>query len=174
MNWLLRTIVSLMFSALFAGSLAAQPLPRSVLIIDELGPGLPWYVALSGAFQTTLNARSTNSVSVYAENLDLNRFGSPEYEKTLRNYFRDKYQGKPIDVIVASGSSALDFVLRSRAELWTGVPLIFATVSEAVAAKLKLPPDVTGTTMRHTLADMVSTARMLVPNLKQIALVGEP
>jgi signal transduction histidine kinase len=174
MNRLLRIIVSLMFSALFAGSLAAQPLPRSVLIIDELGPGLPWYVALSGAFQTTLNARSTTSVSVYAENLDLNRFGSPEYEKTLRNYFRDKYQGRPIDVIVASGSSALDFVLRSRAGLWTGVPLIFATVSEAVAAKLKLPPDVTGTTMRHTLADMVSTARILVPNLKQIALVGDP
>ena len=76
--------------------------------------------------------------------------------------------------MVAQGSSALEFVLRSRAELWPGVPVIFAAVDEQTGKRLSLPPDVTGTLYPRSFRDAVAAARVLVPDLKRIALVGDP
>ncbi len=87
---------------------------------------------------------------------------------------REKYRDKPIGVIVVHGASALDLLLRLRTELWSTVPVIFGVVDEVTAARLHLPPDVTGTILRLRLSDLVAAARALVPNLKRIALVGDP
>jgi ABC-type uncharacterized transport system substrate-binding protein len=78
-----------------------------------------------------------------------------------------------IGMIVAVGPLALEFVLSARSELWPTVPLIFNSVDEPTVAKLKLPPGVTGRTIHLTLRDMVAMARVLMPNLQRIALVGE-
>ena len=64
--------------------------------------------------------------------------------------------------------------MRSRAELWPAVPLIFAAVDEETAARLNLPSDVTGTIYQLPFRNMVAAAQALVPNLKRIALVGDP
>ena len=77
-------------------------------------------------------------------------------------------------LLVAQGSSALEFVMRSRAELWPAVPVIFAAVDEETAARLNLPSDMTGTIYQLPFPNMVTAAEALVPNLKRIALVGDP
>src|SRR5262249_59912909 len=79
-----------------------------------------------------------------------------------------------IGLLVAHGSSALAFVMRSRAELWPSVPLIFAAVDEETAARLNLPSDVTGAIYQLPFRNMVAAAQALVPNLKRIVLVGDP
>ena len=113
-------------------------------------------------------------ISVYSEALDLSRFHAPKYQENFRRYLEEKYRDKDLGVVVAVGPRALEFMLRIRSEQWSTVPLVFSTVDEATIAKLKLPADVTGTTMQLTLRDMVAIARALVPKLQQVALVGEP
>jgi len=81
---------------------------------------------------------------------------------------------KWVGLLVAQGSSALEFVMRSRAELWPAVPVIFAAVDEETAARLNLPSDMTGTIYQLPFPNMVAAAQALVPNLKRIALVGDP
>ena len=76
---------------------------------------------------------------------------------SLREYFREKYKDRKIGVIVAHGSAALELLLRLRDESVAAVPVVFALVDELRLAKLKLPPDVTGRTVRlkfeHVVAD---------------------
>jgi signal transduction histidine kinase len=153
---------------------AAEPLPRSVLILDQSEPNSPWGFAFKAALLTTLKPGSPPPIAVYTEVLDLSRFNSPRYEELLRTYYREKYRDKPIGVIVVHGSAALEMLLRLRTELWPGVPVVFAVVDEPTIARLSLPADVTGTTLRLTLANGVNAARALVPNLKQIVLLGDP
>ena len=64
--------------------------------------------------------------------------------------------------------------MRSRAQLWPGVPVVFAGVDKETADRLNLPPDVTGTIYQLIFRNAVTTAQALVPNLKRIALVGDP
>jgi signal transduction histidine kinase len=154
--------------------LAAEPLPRSVLIIDQLEPGTPFFIGFLDAFRSTMNASSNTPVSYYPEHLDFGRFNGREHEDLLRSYFRGKYHQGSVSVIVVDGSGALEYALRLRNELWPEVPIVFAGVDKNTAALTNLPSNVTGTTMRTTLRDAVTAARALVPGLERIALVGDP
>jgi signal transduction histidine kinase len=99
--------------------------------------------------------------------------GGPRHDELLRTYLQEKFRGRPIGLLVAQGAASLDFVLRSRGELWPGVPVIFAGVDEETGKRLDLPPDVTGVLYQQPFRNAVTTARMLVPNLKRIAIVGD-
>ena len=161
-------------SVALAGSLAAAPLPRSVLIIDQYGPGLPFSAGISSGIRAAVISGSATQVSVYHEQLDLARFRGPVYEHSLNAHFRVKYRDKQVGVIIAVGPAALEYVLRSRAELWPEVPVVFTFVDKPTITQLKLPPDVTGNTLQSHPRDMVTVARTLVPDIKGIALVGDP
>jgi signal transduction histidine kinase len=171
---LLRLAGHLIVAALLTAPLAAQPSSRSVLLLDQSSAGLPFNTALATAVRLTLNAGSRVPISFYVEHLDANRFFGSDYEESILSFFRKKYRDKAIDVVVVVGSSALDFVSRRRGELWPNVPVVFAAIDEATIAKVTLPPNVTGVTMQLTLQDMVRTATIVVPDLKRIAIVGDP
>ena len=166
--------ILLIFALPWPASWAADPLPRSVLILDQSDTDSPWYHDFSSAFRSTVNAKSAARVSVYGEHLDLSRFSGPRHHELIRTYLRDKFSDRPIGVVVAQGSSALEFLLRSRSQLWPKAPVVFASIDEVSIARLPLPPDVTGTTYQLTFRDAVASARMLVRSLKRIAIVGDP
>ena len=178
-RWFIMLLVSaavawsLVFVSL-AASLAAEPLPRSVLIIDQSGPGLPFYAGISSGIRAAVISGSASQVSIYHEQLDVSRFRGPVYEHSLNAHFRVKYRDKRVGVIIAVGSAALEYVLRSRVELWPEVPVVFTFVDKPAIAQLELPPDVTGTTLQSHPRDMVAVARTLVPDIKRIALIGDP
>jgi len=153
-------------------SVSAQSLPRAVLVLDQSDADSAWFEAFSSAFRASLNARSATQISVYSEHIDLNRFSGLRHDDVVRTFLRDKFSERPIGVIVAQGSGALDFL--TRAPLWPNTPVVMAAVDDATVARLRLPPNVTGTTYRLMFRDAVASAKMLVPNLKRIALVGDP
>ena len=171
---LLRIAAHLIMAGLLTAPLAAQPSSRSVLLLDQSSAGLPFNTALATAVRLTLSAESKVPISFYAEHLDANRFFGSDYEEGILSFFRKKYRDKTIDVVVVVGSAALDFISRRRAELWPNVPVVFAAIDEATIARVTLPPNLTGVTMQLTLQDMVRTANIVVPNLKRIAIVGDP
>ena len=175
MKVLLRIAVHLIVAVLLTAPLAAQPSSRSVLLIDQSSAGLPFNTALATAVRLTLNvAKSGAPISFYAEHLDANRFFGSDYEEDVLSFFRKKYRDKALDVVVVVGTAALDFMIRRRAELWPNVPIVFAAIDEATIARMTLPPNVTGVTMQLTLQDMVKVATIVVPDLKRIAIVGDP
>ena len=76
--------------------------------------------------------------------------------------------------MVVVGVSALDFIIRQREQIWPSVPVVFAAIDEATMSRWALPSNVTGATMQLTLQDMVKVARIAVPDLKAVAIVGDP
>ena len=168
--------LAILFSITVAASYArtGAALPRSVLLIDQENQSRVWNFDMSNALRSILTADPGPAITVYADNLDLARIPGPAYEKSVRAFLIEKYRNIPVGVIVVNGARALDLVLSLRPELWPDVPVVFAAVDDDAAARMKSVPNVTGHIMRLTLRDMVSTARLVVPNLKQIVLVGDP
>ncbi len=151
---------------------AADPLPRSVLVLDQLGPGLPWSLARGAAFRSTLRAESPEPISVYEETLDFQRFGDPQYKEILGPYFAQKYRHVPLGVIVTYGSLALDTILHWRDQFWPRAPVVFGSVEQAVAARLTLPPNATGSSIQRSFEGMLAAARAVVPNLAHVVILG--
>jgi signal transduction histidine kinase len=153
--------------------MAAEPLPQSVLVLDQYAGSLPWVSARNGAFRTLLNAGRAVPVSIYEEYLDFNRFAAPHYKGNLRLHFREKYREKAVGLIVAFGPSALEYAVDIRTDLWPGTTVVFGEIAETAIARSRLPAGVTGTTINITFGEMITAARALVPNLRHIALVGD-
>jgi hypothetical protein len=105
------------------------------LILDQSDADSAWFEAFSSAFRATLNAKSATQISVYSEHIDLNRFSGPRHDDVVRTFLRDKFSERPIGVVVAQGSGALDFL--TRAPLWQ--PVVMAAVDDATVARLRLP-----------------------------------
>jgi hypothetical protein len=152
---------------------AAEPLPRSVLILDQSTHFGPWQHAIITAIRSTMNISADQPMAFYAEHLDLFRFQGRGYADNLENHFREKYRDQPIGVIVVVGPVALGYALKLRASLWPAVPIVFCAVDEKTAAE-GLPENVTGITMHQTLASMIAAARIVVPDLNAFAIVGTP
>ena len=154
-------------------SLAAEPLPRSILVLEQSDVRGPFYAAIYSGLQSEVNASATSPVTTYIESVELSRFPGPEYEQSLTSHLKLKYKNTPVGIVVTVGPLALDYALRWRAELWPGVPIVFAFADEATIAGLKLPDDVTGRTTRLSLQDMVKVARVVVKGLRRVAIVGD-
>jgi signal transduction histidine kinase/ABC-type uncharacterized transport system substrate-binding protein len=152
-------------------SAVAAPLPRAVLVIDESDPS-------SGApttFSATLRATLSNfkpSVAVFGETLDLSRFAGPTQEAILRTYVQQKYNDVRFGVVVAVGASAFDLVRRWQSELWPDVPVVFAAIDEMTATELKPDSNTTGLIMQRSIKSMIAAARILVPDLQGVAVLG--
>ena len=155
-------------------SLAGEPVPRSIVMIGQEDPILPWNIAVSTVSRATLSADANRRVVIYAEDLDFARFGGDRYKRQLQNHFREKYRYVPVGALLAFGPTAFEFVMRSREMIWPGVPVVFGAVDEATVARAELLPGVTGRTVRFKLEDMVTSARAVVPDLQHVALVGDP
>ena len=155
-----------------AGLPASELRPRSILVLDQSDLRGPFYYQAFSALRAEVSADPQSHVTLYAESLDLSRFSGEAYETSLRQLLKEKYRSDAIGVIVAVGAAALERVLKWRAELWPGVPVVFTMVQESDFKRLKPPPDVTGSFVQLKLADAVKVARVVVPDLESIVLVG--
>jgi len=171
-RWVFGIFFCFCFLTVGAVSIAA-PLPPSIPVLNESAMVGPFYRNAYDALRATLTANSSQPVSIYLEQLELERFGGDRYELDLKTHFQSKYVDKPIGVIVAVGSGALDFILRARTELFAGVPVVFVMVDEAAIQRLNIPPNVTGRTSAVKFQDFLNAARVVVPDLQRIAIVGD-
>jgi signal transduction histidine kinase len=153
-------------------SARAEPLPRTILFLDEDTPIYPWFRQMSEAFYATIKTETANPPFVFIENLGIDAYDTPDYFNIVRSHLREKYRNKAIGVIVSDASRYLLFTLRLRDELWPGTPVVLAGIQERRAARLSLPSNVTGFTFRHQLQDIVATADALIPSLKRVVLAG--
>ena len=169
-----RLILCLMALLAPTSLLAQQPLARSILFLDQSETRGPFYHQVFSAFGEVVNADIRLHTTVYAESLDLSRFGGAAYEEDLQRHLKEKYQGRRISLVVAVGAATLELALRWRETLWPGIPVIFAMMDELDIARQRLPPDVTGNIVRVTLADAIRAARAVVPDLDSIVFVGDP
>jgi signal transduction histidine kinase len=144
---------------------------RSILLLHQSELRGPFYYQIFDTFRAEVEAK-LDPLTIYAESFDLSRFGGDSYDAGLRQFLREKYRDKPIDVIVAVGSATLERVLDWRTELWPGIPVVFTLVERADFERLKPSPDVTGSFVQVRLADAITAARAVVPGLNTIALVG--
>jgi signal transduction histidine kinase len=171
-RWVIGIFFYFWFLTVGAVSIAA-PLPPSILVLNESAMVGPFYRNAYDALRATLTASSSQPIAIYLENLDRERFDSDQDEKTLKTYLASKYANKPVGGIVALGFGALDFVLRLRTEMFIGAPVVFVMVDQAALQRLNIPPDITGRTSTVRFQDFIDAARIAVPDLQRIAIVGD-
>jgi signal transduction histidine kinase len=168
-----RIFVAILFAVGLATPACAsrELLTRGVLIISEFGAPFA-YQFREQLHSMSVGEKAANN-KLYSESLVASRFNSIDYD-AFRAYFGAKYKNIPISVIVTVGAKALKFASRMREDIWPKVPIVFVAVGSASDIPSITLLNATGLIVVRRFQDMVASARLIVPLLTQVVLIGTP
>jgi signal transduction histidine kinase len=177
-----RVILRLMTAAAMAlvapgcpMSAASQPADpsRTVLTIHWGPEDFPGTASVDAAIREALLSSVEPAIHYYAEYLETEEFPSNAALLAFRDYVREKFAGRGVDVVIANSTPALQFALRYREELFPGVPVVFVggslrglTVDSAYAG-------VTGVLSDAPFAETLELALKLHPSVRRVYVVAQ-
>ena len=145
---------------------------RNVLVLYSNNRLVPGNVAVDRGLRAAMASSSDRPVQVFSEFLDQPEFDGEAYEETITRYLREKYAARRPDAIVAVSDNAIDFMLRHRAGLFPGIPVVHAAVLKSYLRSLPpLPPDVVGVLVEYDLAGTIKQALRWHPDARRLIVV---
>ena len=155
-----------------ASALPVSSATRNVVMLFDERRELPGPAALEAEFVRTLTSNSPDHIETYRETMDLSRFDSDTYRTLLKNYLRDKYADKKIDVAVAVFGPAFEFLLNHGEAIFPGTPIVFCGVDRKELGDRSLPPHVHGVLLKREFAPTLELAISLHPHTKRVVVVA--
>ena len=150
------------------GIAAAEPPPvkRVLLLHQELG-SRPFRARFNATFVDTIRGESAVPVDIYEEAIEPERFGTGDQPRLITTYLKDKYAGRPIDVLVVVGSTALEFARANRAIF--GNPVIIAFVTKP--GEFAVQDNVTGLQGGGWIQGTLDLALTLRPLTRRVVVI---
>ena len=97
------------------------------------------------AIQATMEEGVAHGIGFHSERMDVSALPENRYFEELRDVYRKKYDGQPIDLIIAVNYRALKFLINHSEEIWPKTPILFCGVEKGRREQLKqLRPNITG------------------------------
>src|SRR5215471_454368 len=87
--------------------------PKRVLVLYWYGKDFPANVRFDQSVQAALQSAPDGTVEYYPEYLESDRFPGESQAQGLCDYLRRKYADRTIDVVVAAGRPAVEFLLKN-------------------------------------------------------------
>ncbi len=167
---LFALFLSLFFTAAIAAGQASHK--KNVLIITEVGQSHSLIKLLTQQIVAEVQEAPGRDVEFYFESLDLASFPSGPSREEARNWFAKKYGGYNLDVIVAEGPGAVDFLSIHAQNLFLGVPIVICGTSESQLSDRRLDSRFTGTWVKLEPEKTLEMALSLFPETRQVIVVG--
>jgi PAS domain S-box-containing protein len=158
--------------AIAFASIAAAAEKKVLLIVDGKSTGA--IVGYGKVISTELSAATSDRVDLYEEYTDFWQFPGDSYKELLRGFYKQKYQHRKFDLIIAQSAEVLSFLLKYGDELFPATPIVFGVTDRTRFADLKptLTPHVTGVLFDLDFAATVDLALKLQPDLKNVVVVA--
>jgi signal transduction histidine kinase len=167
----LTTGLVAVFALLSAGGAIGAPPPR-VLALYSYNRLVPGNIEFDQGLGAVLTGGATGLPRLFSEFLDAPEFHGDEYENLMATYLQGKYADAPPDVIIAVASNALEFAVRHRAQLFPGVPIVYAIVPPSeLEAVGPLPPGMVGLPADYDFAGTIKQALLWHPKATRLVIV---
>ena len=169
------TVLATMSVALAAVCLSASARAQTARTVVTIHWGPEWFPGtpeLDAAIREILLTHADLPVNYFAEYLESEQFPPETASIALRDYIKEKFQGRHIDLIIANASGALLFALRYRDELFPGVPIVFAAVTVPGELLDRTSRGITGVKRDVIFGDTVELALNLHPSVKRLFVIA--
>jgi ABC-type uncharacterized transport system substrate-binding protein len=112
-------------------------------------------------------------IDVPIEYLDAKRYPGQEHLARMRDFLLAKYREDEFDLVVALDNPALEMLLLHNQELFPGVPVVFAGVSNFEQYNLTERGSVTGVAEMQNVKDTLEIALTLHPHTEEILVLDD-
>jgi PAS domain S-box-containing protein len=146
--------------------------PKRVLVLYWYNKDFPFNVRFDQSFQAALQSAPAGTVEYYPEYLETNRFPGENQSLLLRDYLRQRYADRTMDVVVASGYVTLDFLLKYRDDLFPHTPIVFLLGTRPTTEELAARPGLTGIITLNAYRKTLDLALRLHPGTEQVFVIS--
>jgi signal transduction histidine kinase/DNA-binding response OmpR family regulator len=156
----------------FSNSALGVENSKNVLVLHSHKNLMPVSEIINQAILSTLESDKTYRFEYYIEYMDRTRFSDGVYAQRQLDFYRQKYSGLKMDLIIAVSVLALDFLIKYRGELFPETPIIFCMVPNRQLSNLSLGPNVTGITWKIDIKRTIDVALNLHPGTRRVVVIG--
>jgi len=166
---LLLTLVSFFGS----GATSAQaPLKRDVLILSDVGMSHSLTAEITQQIVAGVRETPERHIEFYSESLDLASFPGMPSPEDAQDWLAKKYGDHKLDVVVAVGPGAIEFLSNDAQTLFRDVPIVICGSSWDQASNPKLDVRFTGTWVKLEPQKTLELALHLFPDTRHVFVVG--
>jgi PAS domain S-box-containing protein len=141
-----------------------------VVVLYSLPQDDPGLHELSLALTEGIQKGSKVPVDVYDEYTGLDRFSGPAYDEALLALYREKYRSRNVDLLVAVGPTALEFVVARK--FLPGVPVVTCYVSRRIVETARSGrPALTGALPAQNAPRTIDLMLSMYPATRRIHVV---
>src|SRR5271165_1063980 len=174
--WIVRLLslgATMLLILNLAGTSAAGQVPvQRVLVLYSDERLLPANIIVDEAVRAAFAAATKKRVEFYSEFLDVARFPGEEQQQRQRDFFRDKYRERPPDLVFAVSGGALVFLAEHRAELFSGVPIVYCSFAGDPHADHLSDARIAEVTVPDCVAPTLEMMLHLHPDTRQVMVVS--
>ena len=167
----LMALLAIGLSNFLVYPVAAQKTPQ-VIILNSYHRGFAWSDAEELGVLEKLREVYPD-IDVPIEYLDAKRYPGQEHLARMRDFLLTKYQKDKFDLVVALDNPALEMLLLYNQELFPGVPVVFAGVSNFEQYNLTERGLVTGVAEMQNVKDTLGIAMTLHPHTEEILVLDD-
>jgi PAS domain-containing protein/ABC-type uncharacterized transport system substrate-binding protein len=143
-------------------------LPKNVLVLTTEATSMPGVALVVDGAVSAL--RASGPVNIYVESID--RSHSPEDTQQLAAIYKQRYADRRLDLVVTVCAPALNFALRHRDELFSGVPIVFSFVDSGMVRPFGPDAAMTGVFLDAGFRNLIGQALTLHPGVRRMLVVS--
>ena len=144
---------------------------QKILIVRAESPDLPGGRLLVDAIQSTVRKSLNAPVEFYLETIDTGRFTGEEYERRLADLFVVKYSSG-VDLVIALGEPAAQFVLRERGAICPRTPLLLGLIPKGAIDERVIPGPKAIVYVQVDPRATLDLAFRALPSLRRVLVAG--
>ena len=152
-------------------SKAADPTAKRILMLHSFGPRFKPWSDYEQSIRSEISRRWQKRVEFLDQSL-VNAGDGENPEPAFVDYLRALYARRPIDLIVAIGAPAADFIQRHRQRLFPTTPMVFTAVEQRRVQSEKLTENDTVVAVAHDFPAAFDNILRVLPLTQTIAVVN--
>jgi signal transduction histidine kinase len=152
-------------------SKAADPTAKRILMLHSFGPRFKPWSDYEQSIRSEISRRWQKRVEFLDQSL-VNAGDGENPEPAFVDYLRALYARRPIDLIVAIGAPAADFIQRHRQQLFPTTPMVFTAVEQRRVQSEKLTENDTVVAVAHDFPAAFDNILRVLPLTQTIAVVN--
>lgn len=142
--------------------------PKRILLLHQSGVGEPLRARFDVAFVDAVRSVNSISIDLYEETVETRRFPGSQQSWLVKEYLRNKYADRPIDVIVTLANAPLTFARLNR-EMF-GAPAVVAILPGS--GRIAESHDyITGLQGGASVQGTIDLAASLLPSTRSVIVV---
>ena len=165
-------VIALLLLGTLHPSQSADPEPKRVLMLHSFGPRFKPWSDYAQTIRSEISRQRQKPVDFLDHSLVNARESDENSEAAFVEYLRTLYASRPIDLIVAIGAPAANFVQRHRQRLFSATPMVLTAVEQRRIKSEKLTENDTVVAVAHDFPAAFENILSVLPLTKTIAVVN--